>query len=188
MQWEEDNNLGLGGLSISQERSMDSVVNVVIQIMFGSFFYIFAFLSTTSFPQLIKEWKSWAPQKFYHAHLLHVPLFLYPHWWDVSNEKGEDSRCFGGRWFWQTKVIGHMIGNAFLGEVFTAGKGFIWAMLPRVSRNHAWDHGSRFGLAEILFLFLSPFLFFLRIYLVWHQSSDWELIILSYDYPTGRLP
>jgi len=80
-------------------------------------------------------------------------------------KRARDSRSFGGRWFWQTKVIGHMIGTLFL-RSFHRGERVYMAMLSR------GYHGTmpetkvrRLGLREVLFLSLTPFLLFLRIYL-----------------------
>jgi len=80
-------------------------------------------------------------------------------------KRARDARCFGGKWFWQTKVIGHMIGTLFL-RSFHRGERVYLAMLSRgYNGTMPETSASRFGLAEILFLSLSPLLFFLRIYL-----------------------
>jgi cobalt/nickel transport system permease protein len=78
-------------------------------------------------------------------------------------KRARDSRSFGGRSFWQTQVIGHMIGTLFL-RSFHRGERVYLAMLSR------GYHGtmpqttpSRFGLGEMIFLSLSPLLLFLRV-------------------------
>jgi len=80
-------------------------------------------------------------------------------------KRARDSRCFGGRWFWQSKIIGHMIGTLFL-RSFHRGERVYLAMLSRGYHGTMPETtGRRFGLEEMLFLSLSPFLVFIRIYI-----------------------
>jgi cobalt/nickel transport system permease protein len=80
-------------------------------------------------------------------------------------KRARDSRCFGGRWFWQSKVIGHMVGMLFL-RSFHRGERVYLAMLSRgYDGTIPETTAGRFGLGEMLFLSLSPVLLFLRIYL-----------------------
>ena len=80
-------------------------------------------------------------------------------------KRARDSRSFGGRWFWQTQVIGHMIGTLFL-RSFHRGERVYLAMLSRGYQGTMPEStASRLGWGEILFLSLSPLLLFLRIYL-----------------------
>jgi cobalt/nickel transport system permease protein len=99
-----------------------------------------------------------------------VTSFMYRYSFILIDEmqrmkRARDSRCFGGKWFWQSKVVGHMIGTLFL-RSFHRGETVYMAMLSR------GYHGSmpetkarRIGLGELLFLSLIPILFLLRIYL-----------------------
>jgi cobalt/nickel transport system permease protein len=78
-------------------------------------------------------------------------------------KRARDSRCFGGRWFWQTKVIGHMIGTLFL-RSFHRGERVYMAMLSRGYHGTMPEtKATRLGLREIIFLSLLPLLLFLRI-------------------------
>jgi cobalt/nickel transport system permease protein len=80
-------------------------------------------------------------------------------------KRARDSRSFGGRWFWQTRVIGHMIGTLFL-RSYHRGERVYLAMLSRGYHGTMPETAaSRFGLREMLFLSLSPLLLFLRVYL-----------------------
>jgi len=80
-------------------------------------------------------------------------------------KRARDSRCFGGKWFWQLKVIGQMIGTLFL-RSFYRGERVYMAMLSRGYRGTMPETKERrLGLGEVLFLSLIPILLFLRIYL-----------------------
>jgi cobalt/nickel transport system permease protein len=80
-------------------------------------------------------------------------------------KRARDSRCFGGRWFWQSRVIGQMVGTLFL-RSFHRGERVYLAMLSRGYQGTMPETaGGRFGLGEILFLLVLPLLLFLRIYL-----------------------
>jgi cobalt/nickel transport system permease protein len=79
--------------------------------------------------------------------------------------RARDSRSFGGRWLWQTRVIGHMVGTLFL-RSFHRGERVYLAMLSR------GYHGTipqttaeRLGGGEVAFLSLVPLLLVMRIYL-----------------------
>jgi cobalt/nickel transport system permease protein len=78
-------------------------------------------------------------------------------------KRARDSRCFGGRWLWQLKVIGHMIGTLFL-RSYHRGERVYLAMLSRGYDGRMPETAAgRFGPGEILFLTLSPALILLRI-------------------------
>ncbi len=157
-------NLGLGGLSISQS-GLWILWNVVIKSCLGVFSIILLY-STTSFPQLIRGMEKLGSPKIFTM----LTSFMYRYSFILIDEmyrmrRARDSRCFGRRWFWQTQVIGHMIGTLFLRSFFRGERVYL-AMLSR------GYHGTmpettmeRFGLGEIIFLFLVPFLVFIRIYI-----------------------
>lgn len=157
-------NLGLGGLSISRS-GLWILWNVVIKSCLGVFSVILL-SSTTSFPQLIRGMEKLGSPRIFTM----ITSFMYRYSFILIDEmhrmkRARDSRSFGGRWFWQTKVIGHMIGTLFL-RSFHRGERVYMAMLSR------GYHGTmpetkvrRLGLREALFLSLTPFLLFLRIYL-----------------------
>jgi cobalt/nickel transport system permease protein len=157
-------NLGLGGLSISRS-GLWILWNAVIKSCLGVFSVILL-SSTTSFPQLIRGMEKLGSPRIFTM----LTSFMYRYSFILIDEmhrmkRARDSRSFGGRWFWQTKVIGHMIGTLFL-RSFHRGERVYMAMLSR------GYHGTmpetkvrRLGLREALFLSLTPFLLFLRIYL-----------------------
>ncbi len=157
-------NLGLGGLSISRS-GLWILWNVVIKSCLGVFCAILL-SSTTPFPQLIRGMERLGFPRIFTM----LTSFMYRYSFILIDEmhrmkRARDSRCFGGKWFWQAKVIGHMIGALFL-RSFHRGERVYMAMLSR------GYHGTmpatkarRLGLGEVLFLSLIPFLLFLRIYL-----------------------
>jgi cobalt/nickel transport system permease protein len=158
-------NLGLGGLSISQS-GLWILWNVVIKSCLGVFAMILL-SSTTSFPQLTKGMEKLGIPKIFTV----LTSFMYRYSFILIDEmyrmkRARDARCFGGRWLWQSKVIGHMIGTLFL-RSFHRGERVYLAMLSRGYQGTMPETtASRLGWDEILFLSLSPLLFFLRIYLV----------------------
>jgi cobalt/nickel transport system permease protein len=157
-------NLGFGGFSVSQN-GLWILWNVIIKSSLGVF-SIILLSSTTSFSQLIKGMERLRSPKIFTI----LTSFMYRYSFILIDEmqrmkRARDSRCFGGRWFWQSKVIGHMVGTLFL-RSFQRGERVYLAMLSR------GYHGTipetivgRFGMGEVLFLFISPILLFLRIYL-----------------------
>ncbi len=157
-------NLGLGGLSVSQS-GLWILWNVVIKSSLGVF-SIILLSSTTSFPQLIKGMERLGSPKIFTM----LVSFMYRYSFILIDEmyrikRARDSRCFGGRWFWQSKVIGHMVGVLFL-RSFHRGERVYLAMLSRGYQGTMPETTvGRFGLGEMLFLSISPLLLFLRIYL-----------------------
>jgi cobalt/nickel transport system permease protein len=157
-------NLGLGGLSVSKS-GLWILWNVVIKSSLGVF-AIILLSSTTTFPQLIKGMEKLNSPKIFTM----LISFMYRYSFILIDEmyrmrRARDSRCFGGRWFWQTRVIGHMVGTLFL-RSFHRGERVYLAMLSRgYDGTMPETKTGRFGLGEMLFLSLSPVLLFLRIYL-----------------------
>ncbi len=157
-------NLGFGGLSVSQS-GLWILWNVVIKSSLGVF-SIILLSSTTSFPQLIKGMERLGSPKIFTI----LASFMYRYSFILIDEmprmrRARDSRCFGGRWFWQLRVIGHMVGTLFL-RSFHRGERIYQAMLSRgYNGTMPGTTGGRFGLGEILFFSFSPLLLFLRIYL-----------------------
>ena len=157
-------NLGLRGLSVSQS-GLWILWNVIIKSSLGVF-SIILLSSTTSFPQLIKGMEKLGSPKIFTV----LVSFMYRYSFILIDEihrikRARDSRCFGGRWFWQSKVVGHMVGTLFL-RSFHRGERVYLAMLSRGYQGTMPETAAgRFGLGEILFLSISPVLLFLRIYL-----------------------
>jgi len=157
-------NLGLGGLSVSQS-GLWILWNVIIKSSLGVF-SIILLSSTTSFPQLIKGMERLGSPKIFTM----LVSFMYRYSFILIDEmyrvkRARDSRCFGGRWLWQSKVIGHMVGTLFL-RSFHRGERVYLAMLSRGYQGTMPETTpGKFGWEEMLFLSITPLLLFLRIYL-----------------------
>jgi cobalt/nickel transport system permease protein len=157
-------NLGLGGLSVSRS-GLWILWNVVIKSCLGVF-SIILLSSTTSFPRLIKGMEKLGSPKIFTM----LTSFMYRYSFILIDEmyrmkRARDSRSFGGRWFWQTQVIGHMIGTLFL-RSFHRGERVYLAMLSRGYQGTMPEStAGRLGWEEAVFLSLVPLLIFLRIYL-----------------------
>jgi len=155
-------NLGLGGLSISRS-GLWILWNVVIKSCLGVFSVILL-SSTTSFPQMIRGMERLGSPRIFTM----ITSFMYRYSFILIDEmqrmkRARDSRCFGGSWFWQSEVVGHMIGTLFL-RSFHRGERVYLAMLSRGYHGTMPEtKARRFGLGELLFLSLIPFLLFLRI-------------------------
>jgi len=156
-------NFGFGGLSVSQS-GLWILWNVVIKSSLGVF-SIILLSSTTSFPQLIKGMERLGSPKIFTI----LASFMYRYSFILIDEmqrmkRARDARCFGGRWFWQLRIIGHMVGTLFL-RSFHRGERVYQAMLSRgYNGTMPGTTGGRLGLGEILFLSLSPIFIFLRVY------------------------
>ncbi len=157
-------NLGFGGLCVSQ-CGLWILWNVIIKSSLGVF-SIILLSSTTSFPEMIKGMERLGSPRIFTV----LASFMYRYSFILIDEmqrmkRARDSRCFGGRWFWDAKVIGHMVGTLFL-RSFHRGERVYQAMLSRgYNGTIPGATAGRFGLDEILFLFVAPLLLFLRIYL-----------------------
>src|SRR5208337_2865218 len=120
--------------------------------------------STTTLPQLIKGMEKLGSPKIFTM----LASFMYRYSFILIDEvyrmkRARDSRSFGGRWLWQTEVIGHMIGTLFL-RSYHRGERVYLAMLSRGYQGTMPETtASRLGLGEIVFLCLSPLFLFLRI-------------------------
>ncbi|MFB3883695.1 MAG: cobalt ECF transporter T component CbiQ [Thermodesulfobacteriota bacterium] len=147
------------------EGSLWILWNVVIKSSLGVF-SIILLSSTTSFPQLIKGMERLGSPKIFTV----LASFLYRYSFILIDElqrmnRARDSRSFGGRWLWQLKVIGHMVGTLFL-RSFHRGERVYQAMLSRgYNGTMPGTTGKSFGLREVLFLFLPLIFIFLRLYL-----------------------
>ena len=156
--------LGIGRLTVSP-RGLWIVWNVLVKSFLGVFAIILLY-STTPFPQLIKGLES-----------LHCPRiftvllsFMYRYSFILIDEiyrmkRGRDARGFGGRWLWQAKTIGHMVGSLFL-RSFHRGEKVYLAMLSRGYEGTMPGVSlGGLGLREMAFLALLPGLLLLRILL-----------------------
>jgi cobalt/nickel transport system permease protein len=157
-------NLGLGGLSVSRS-GLWILWNVVVKSCLGVFSMILL-SSTTTFPQLIKGMERLGTPRIFTI----LISFMYRYSFILIDEvhrmkRARDSRCFGGTWFWHSKVIGHMVGWLFL-RSFRRGERVYLAMLSRGYQGTMPERtAGRFGWEELLFLCAVPVFIFLRIYL-----------------------
>jgi cobalt/nickel transport system permease protein len=156
--------LGFGGLSVSK-----SGLWILWNVMIKSFLGIFSMMllySTTSFPQLIKGMEKLGCPRIFTL----LTSFMYRYSFILVDElqrmkRARDSRSFGGRWIWQSRTIGHMIGTLFL-RSFHRGERVYLAMLSRGYQGTMPETASgKFGPGEFIFLTLSPILILLRILL-----------------------
>ncbi len=87
--------------------------------------------STTSFTKLLKGFEELKAPKF----MIMLASFTYRYLFVLADEvikmkRARDSRCFGGKWLWHAKTIGHMIGSLFLRSYERAERVYI-AMISR---------------------------------------------------------
>ena len=156
--------LGLGGLSVSQS-GLWILWTAIIKSCLGVFSMILL-SSTTAFPQLIKGMERLGTPKIFTV----LTSFMYRYSFILVDEihrmkRARDSRCFGGKWFWHSKVIGHMVGWLFL-RSFRRGERVYLAMLSRGFQGTMPETtAGKIGWGEILFLSIVPLFLFLRIYL-----------------------
>jgi len=79
--------LGFRGMSISQS-GLWILWNVLVKASL-SIFSIVLLYSTTPFPKLIKEWRSYISENFHRPLLLHVSLFVHRDRRNAENETGK---------------------------------------------------------------------------------------------------
>jgi len=157
-------NLGLGGLSLSKS-GLWILWNVIVKSTLGVFAIILLY-STTPFPKLIKGMERLRFPRIFTM----IFSFMYRYSFILIDEmqrmkRARDARCFGGRWLWQSKTIGHLVGTLFL-RSFYRGERVYSAMLSRGYHGIMPETmAGRWGWREGLFLSFAPILLILRIYL-----------------------
>jgi cobalt/nickel transport system permease protein len=155
--------LGLGGLSLSRS-GLWIFWNVLVKSCLGVFSIILLY-STTPFPSLVKGLERLGVPGVFTVLL----SFMYRYLFLLTDEihrmkRARDSRSFGGRWFWQLKTIGHMIGTLFLRSFHRAERVYL-AMLSRGYQGVMPGVApGRLGIGEYLFLSVVPVLLFVRIF------------------------
>ena len=87
--------------------------------------------STTSFNKLLRGFEDLKAPKFF----IMLASFTYRYLFILADEiikmkRARDSRCFGGKWLWHAKTVGHMIGTLFLRSYERAERIYI-AMVSR---------------------------------------------------------
>lgn len=122
-------NLGIGGLTVSNSGLM-ILWNVVIKSYIGVLCMILL-SSTVPFPKLLKGFEDLGLPKIFTT----IASFMYRYVFIITDEaqrmkRARDSRCFGGKWIWHSKVIGHMIGTLFI-RSYERGERVYVSMLSR---------------------------------------------------------
>ncbi|GFP19128.1 cobalt/nickel transport system permease protein [Candidatus Hakubella thermalkaliphila] len=119
----------LGSIAISRNGLL-VLWNVVIKSYIGVLCMILL-SSTTPFNELLEGFRKLKVPGI----LINIAAFMYRYLFVVTDEamrmkRAGDSRNFGGRWIWHSKVIGHMIGTLFL-RSYERGERVYLAMLAR---------------------------------------------------------
>ena len=131
--------------------------NMVVKAFIG-IFSMSVLTATTRFPQLIQGFARLKVPEI----LLMLVSFTYRYVFVLVEEaarmkRARDARAYGGRWIWQTKVIGQMIGTLFL-RSYERGERVYLAMCSRGynGTQTLWQKASsRFTRKDILFTFSS---------------------------------
>ena len=122
--------LGLGtNISVSHSGLL-IFFNVLVKSYIGVLTVILL-SSTTSFPKLLKGFEELKVPRF----MIMLASFTYRYLFILADEvikmkRARDSRCFGGKWIWHAKTIGHMIGTLFL-RSYERGERIYIAMVSR---------------------------------------------------------
>ena len=157
-------NLGLGGISLSRS-GLWILWNVLIKSCLGVFSIILLY-STTTFPQLVKGLERLGTPGIFTV----LSAFMYRYSFLLVDEihrmkRARDSRSFGGRWVWQLKTMGDMVGTLFLRSFNRAERVYV-AMLSRGYQGTMPGVTlERFGLGEYLFMLIVPVLLIMRLFL-----------------------
>jgi len=107
--------------------------------------------STTPFPKLLRGFEQLRVPKIF----IMLASFAYRYVFVLVDEmermkRARDSRCYGGKWLWHSKVIGQMIGTLFLRSYQRAERVYV-AMVSRGFQGRTISLGrSRLALADYL--------------------------------------
>ena len=121
--------LGIGGLRVYKSGLM-----VFWNVLVKSFIAILSvtlLTSTTGFNKLLRGFEQLKVPKV----VIMLASFAYRYVFVLVDELGRmrrarDSRCYGGKWLWHSKVIGQMIGTLFL-RSYQRGERVYVAMVSR---------------------------------------------------------
>lgn len=140
----------LGSIAISRNGLL-VLWNVVIKSYIGVLCMILL-SSTTPFSELMEGFR----QLRVPGILINIAAFMYRYLFVVADEamrmkRARDSRNFGGRWIWHSKVIGHMIGTLFI-RSYERGERVYLAMLARGYDGEAKTlNRQRISISDVLF-------------------------------------
>ncbi|UCD85882.1 MAG: cobalt ECF transporter T component CbiQ [Deltaproteobacteria bacterium] len=155
--------LGIGKLTVSR-----SGLVVFENILIKSYLAIISVIllsSTTPFPKLLRGFEQLKVPKL----VIMLASFAYRYLFLLIEEiermeRARDARAYRGRWLWQAKVIGQMIGSLFL-RSYERGERVYVAMASRGFTGEIVGFGkTKFQAKDVLFLFFALLFFtFLRI-------------------------
>ncbi len=143
--------LGIGALQVSK-----SGLLIFWNVLIKSFLAILAIIllsSTTPFPKLLQGLEQLRVPRVF----IMLASFAYRYIFVLADEAmrmktARDSRGYGGRWLWQSKVIGHMIGSLFL-RSYERGERVYMAMVSRGFEGKATSlGGTRLRRTDYLFV------------------------------------
>lgn len=138
--------LSAHGLTVLWNVAIKSTVSVLAVILLSS---------TTPFPDLLRAMEKLKVPRFMTTTLSFTYRYIFVLMEELQRmRRARDSRGWSGKWLWQAKVIGHMIGSLFL-RSYERGERVYAAML---SRGYDGQVGAiyvyQLGVAEVGFLAL----------------------------------
>ncbi len=156
-------NLGIGKLTVS--RSGLIVFENVLVKSYLAVVSVIILSSTTPFPKLLRGFEQLKVPKL----VIMLASFAYRYLFLLIEEfermeRARDARGYRGRWLWQAKVFGQMIGSLFL-RSYERGERVYVAMASRGFTGEIVGFGkTKFRTKDVLFLFCTLLYFtFLRI-------------------------
>lgn len=155
-------NLGIGELTVS--RSGLIVFENILMKSYLAIISVILLSSTTPFPKLLRGFEQLRVPKL----VIMLASFAYRYLFLLIEEiermkRARDSRSYRGRWLWQAKVIGQMIGSLFL-RSYERGERVYVAMTSRGFTGEIVGFGKiRFQVRDVIFLVFALLYFtFLR--------------------------
>jgi cobalt/nickel transport system permease protein len=144
-------NLGIGKLTVS--RSGLIVFENILMKSYLAVISVILLSSTTSFPKLLRGFEQLRVPKLaiMLASFAYRYLFLLIEEFERM-ERARDARAYRGRWLWQAKVIGQMIGSLFL-RSYERGERVYVAMASRGFTGEIVGFGkTKFQTKDVFFL------------------------------------
>ncbi len=159
-------NLGIGELTVS--RSGLIVFENVLVKSYLAVISVILLSSTTPFPRLLRGFEQLKVPKL----MIMLASFAYRYLFLLIEEiermkRARDARVYRGRWLWQAKVIGQMIGSLFL-KSYERGERIYVAMTSRGFTGEIVGFGkTKFQTKDVLFLVFALLYFtFLRMEMI----------------------
>jgi cobalt/nickel transport system permease protein len=143
--------LGIGGMVVSRSGLL-VFWNVMVKSM-TAVLAVVLLSATTEVSKILQGLEQLKVPKV----LVMLAAFTYRYLWVVGGEvlrmkRARDSRCYGGRWLWHSKVIGQMIATLFL-RSYERGERVYVAMVSRGFEGQPAGFGkSTFHTRDFLFV------------------------------------